>query len=54
MANSVRSAMPGCDVKCSDDNGFQEAVSAVERTQAVIGLDKSQERCASNNIIITT
>ena len=27
MANSVTTAM-GCDVKCSDDSGFQEAVSA--------------------------
>ena len=45
MANSVTSAM-GCDVKCTDDRGFQEAVSAAQKAQAVIvviGLDGSQE-----------
>ena len=48
MANSVTSAM-GCDVKCSDDSGFQEAVSVAQKAQAVvvvIGLDQSQERSA--------
>ena len=37
----------GCDVKCTDDSGFQEAVSAAQKAQAVIvviGLDQSQER----------
>jgi len=46
MANSVTSAK-GCDVKCSDDSGFQEAMSAAQKAQAVIvviGLDQSQER----------
>ena len=46
MASSVTSAM-GCDVKCTDDSGFQEAVSAAQKAQAVIvviGLDESQER----------
>ena len=46
MANSVMSAQ-GCDVKCTNDNGFQEAVSAAQKAQAVIvviGLDQSQER----------
>lgn len=46
MANSVTSAK-GCDVKCSDDSGFQEAVLAAQKAQAVIvvvGLDQSQER----------
>ena len=36
----------GCDVKCTDDSGFQEAVSAAQKAQAiivVIGLDGSQE-----------
>ena len=46
IANSVTSAM-GCDVKCSNNSGFQEAVSAAQNAQAVsvvIGLDQSQER----------
>ena len=46
MASSVTSAM-GCDVNCTDDSGFQEAVSAAQKAQAVIvviGLDQSQER----------
>ena len=47
IATSVTSAQ-GCDVKCTDDSGFQEAVSVAQKAQAVIvviGLDESQERC---------
>ena len=46
IATSVTSA-EGCDVKCTDDSGFQEAVSLAQKAQAVIvviGLDESQER----------
>ena len=60
MASSVTSAM-GCDVKCTDDSGFQEAVSAAQKAQAVIvviGLDQSQERSVSVEkgycVVITT
>ena len=55
MANSVTSAK-GCDVKCSDDSGFQEAVSAAQKAQAVIviiGLDGSQERSMINFMLST-
>ena len=54
MANSVTSAK-GCDVKCSDDSGFQEAVSTAQKAQVVIvviGLDQSQERSVSVDIAI--
>ena len=46
IATSVTSSA-GCDVKCTDDSGFQEAVSVAQKAQAVIvviGLDQSQER----------
>ncbi|XP_065884016.1 uncharacterized protein [Dysidea avara] len=45
MASNVTTAK-GCDVKCNDDSGFKEAVTAAQNTQAVIvvvGLDRSQE-----------
>ena len=37
----------GCDVKCSSDSGFADAVNAAKAADAVvvvIGLDESQER----------
>ena len=46
MASNVTTAK-GCDVKCTDDSGFKEAVTAAQNAQAVmvvIGLDQSQER----------
>ena len=46
IASNVTTAK-GCDVKCTDDSGFKEAVTAAQNTQAVIvvvGLDGSQER----------
>ena len=46
MASNVTTAKE-CDVKCIDDSGFKEAVTAAQNTQAVIavvGLDGSQER----------
>ncbi|XP_065885783.1 uncharacterized protein [Dysidea avara] len=45
MASNVTTAK-GCDVKCTDDSGFKEAVTAAQNAQAVIvvvGLDQSQE-----------
>ncbi|XP_065885416.1 uncharacterized protein [Dysidea avara] len=45
MASNVTTAK-GCDVKCTDDSGFKEAVTAAQNAQAVIvvvGLDGSQE-----------
>lgn len=38
----------GCDVKCSSDSGFSDAVNAAKAADVVIvvvGLDESQERC---------
>ena len=49
IATTVTST-EGCDVKCTDDGGFQEAVSVAQKAQAVIvviGLDQSQERSVS-------
>ena len=46
IASNVTTAK-GCDVKCTDDSGFKEAVTAAQTAQAVIvviGLDQSQER----------
>ena len=46
IASNVTSA-EGCDVKCTNDSGFQEAISIAKSVQAVIvvvGLDQSQER----------
>lgn len=40
----------GCDVKCSNDSGFLDAVIAAQEADAVIvivGLDESQERYTS-------
>ena len=45
VASDVTTAK-GCDVKCTDDSGFKEAVTAAQNAQAVIvvvGLDQSQE-----------
>ncbi|XP_065885424.1 uncharacterized protein [Dysidea avara] len=45
IASNVTTAK-GCDVKCTDDSGFKEAVTAAQTAQAVIvviGLDQSQE-----------
>ena len=40
----------GCDVKCSSDPGFADAVNATKAADAVIvvvGLDEGQERCVN-------
>jgi len=46
IASNVTTAK-GCDVKCTDDSGFKEAVIVAQNAQAVIvvvGLDQSQEK----------
>ena len=40
----------GCDVACSSDSGFQDALDAASKSDviiAVVGLDERQERQVS-------